>query len=218
MDYIRVWRASQRNIRYCCVSIFTESWLNEKFPDTTVQLDGLTLHRADSVALLAGKQRGGALVIYTNNSWCRDAAAVSTHCSPHVELLTVKCRLFYVPLELTAVIITAGYVPPSANVKEATAELYNTITEQQKAHPDAFFIAAGDFNQASLASVLPKFHQHVDIATRGNNTLDLVYTNIKGSYRATALPHVDKSDHLAVMLTPAYKPREKEDKPEVKNI
>lgn len=116
------------------------------------------LHRADRVASLAGKLRGGGLVVYTNRSWCQDAVVVSSHCSANIELLTVKCRPFYVPRELTAVIITAVYVPPRADVKEAMTEPYNNIS----VHLDAFFIVAGDFNQARLTSALPKLHQHVN--------------------------------------------------------
>lgn len=66
-------------------------------------------------------------------------------------------------------------------------ELYNAISQLQTAHPDAFFIVAGDFNKASLKSVLPQFHQHVKYATRGNNTLDLLYTNIKNALIAAPL-------------------------------
>lgn len=62
------------------------------------------------------------------------------------------------------------------------------------------------------------FYQHVNIATRGENTLDLLYTNIKDSYRASSLPNVGSADHLAVLLTPAYKPRAKQNKPEIKEI
>lgn len=134
---------------------------------------------------------------------------VSTLCSSHVELLTLKCRPFYLPRELTAIIIVAVYVPPSTNMN---------ISVQQMAHPDAFFIVAGDFNQAILKSVLPKFYKHVNFATRGKNTLDLVYTNIKNSYRAAALPHIGSSNHLAVILTPAYRPRVKQEKPVVREV
>ena len=218
LDYIRLWRAFLRSVRDCCVSIFTETWLNHNITDAAIQLEGLTLHRADRVASLAGKVRGGGLAVYINKSWCQDIAVVSTHCSPHAELMTVKCRPFYMPRELTAVIITAVYVPPSANVKMAMAELYNNISEQQLVHPDALFITAGDFNQASLKSVLPKFYQHVNIATRGMNTLDLVYTNVKNAYKAAPLPHVGNSDHNAVMLIPAYRPRVKRDRPVVREV
>lgn len=114
MDYIRLWRASQRGVRDCCVYVFTETWLNNNIMDSAMQLQGLTMHRADRVASLTGKERGGGLAVYVNNLWCQDSVTVSVHCSPHIELLTVKCRPFYLPRELTAVIITAVYVPPSA--------------------------------------------------------------------------------------------------------
>ncbi|XP_034081183.1 uncharacterized protein LOC117552071 [Gymnodraco acuticeps] len=63
---------------------------------------------------------------------------------------------------------------------------------------------AGDFNHANLKVVLPRLYQHVKYATRGDNTLDKVYTNIKGGYRAKA--HLGQSDHVSLLLIPAYSP------------
>ncbi|KAK3511590.1 hypothetical protein QTP70_011216 [Hemibagrus guttatus] len=110
------------------------------------------------------------------------------------------------------------YNSPSANAKEALCELYGAINELQNAHPDGLFIIAGDFNHANLKSVLPKFHQHVDFATRGMNTLDLVYTNIPGAYRAEPRPHLGYSDHISVMLIPAYRPLVRRSKPVLKQV
>lgn len=109
----------------------------------------------------------------------------------------------------------AVYVAPSAHVTEAMEVLHDITGTQQTAHPDAFFIAAGDNNQASLKTVLPKFHQHVNFA---NSKLDLVYTNIKDSHRAASLAHVGNSEHLAVLLNPRYRPRVKQAKAEIKNV
>lgn len=68
---------------------------------------------------------------------------------------------------------------------------------------------AGDFNHADLKAALPKFHQHAKCATRGDNTLDKVYSNIKLGYRARPLPHLGQSDHLSLLLIPAYAPLRK---------
>lgn len=95
------------------------------------------------------------------------------------------------------------YIPPSANASEVLCELYGATSEQQTAHPDGFFIVAGDFNHANLKTVVPKFYQHVNFATRGDSMLDLVYTNIR---KAIPRPHLGYSDHLSVMLLPAYRP------------
>ncbi|KAK0146755.1 hypothetical protein N1851_013962 [Merluccius polli] len=82
-----------------------------------------------------------------------------------------------------------------ANVSMALSLLLDIINKQQLAHPDGVFIVAGDFNQACLKTVLPKFIQHVKFATRGENTLDHVYSNIKHTGRGG-------SDHLCLSLTP----------------
>ncbi len=83
---------------------------------------------------------------------------------------------------------------------------------------NSFFIIAGDFNHANLKTVLPKFYQHVNFATRGNNTLDFVYTTVKNAYKAEPRPHLGYSDHISVMLTPAYRPLLKLAKPVQKQI
>ncbi len=130
----------------------------------------------------------------------------------------VKCRPFYLPREFTAIVIVAVYIPPCANAKDALRELYSAISEQQTNNPDGFFIIAGDFNHANLKTVLPKFYQHVNFATRGNNTLDFVYTTVKNAYKAVPRPHLRYSDHISVMLIPAYRPLLKLAKPVQKLI
>ncbi len=130
----------------------------------------------------------------------------------------VKCRPFYLPREFTAIVIAAVYIPPCANAKDALRELYSAISEQQTNNPDGFFIIAGDFNHANLKTVLPKFYQHVNFATRGNNTLDFVYTTGKNAYKAEPRPHLGYSDHISVMLIPAYRPLLKLAKPVQKLI
>ena len=67
----------------------------------------------------------------------------------------------------------------------------------------ALYVAAGDFNHVNLQVTLPMFHQHVTIATRGDNTLDKMYTNRRG---AAPCPHLGASDHISIMLVPAYCP------------
>ncbi len=125
--------------------------------------------------------------------------------------MIIKCRPFYLPRDYTAILLVAVYIPPNSNNNrsEALNYLYQHISEQQ--HPDAFLILAGDFNHADLKSVFPKIYQHVDFPTRGKNTLDFVYTTQRGAYKA--LPHLGASDHITVMLMPAYRPLVKVIKP-----
>lgn len=100
--------------------------------------------------------------------------------------------------------ITAVYIPPDTDANANTAN--SSISRQQNKYPDAVHIIAGDFNHTGLKATLPKFHQHVKCAKRGDNTLDKVYSNIKLGYRAKPFPHLSQSDHMALLLIPAFSP------------
>ena len=195
-------------VRECCLLIVSESWLRPHIPDATVELAGRTIHRHDRTRA-SGKAIGGGLCVYVLQNWCSDSRVIDTYCSPDLEAMSVQCRPFYLPREITAAIITAVYIPPDANVSMALGQLQLMVAEQQRAQPDGIHIIAGDFNKANLKTVLPKFHQHGKCATRGKNTLDHVYSNIKHAYRATPLPHLGQSDHLSLFLFPAYTPPQK---------
>ncbi|KAI5620341.1 gastrula zinc finger protein XlCGF28.1-like [Silurus asotus] len=218
LDYIRLQQATRREYRHCCVFVFTETWLSDRVPDAAIQLDGLAAFRADRNAALCGKTRGGGLCVYINTEWCKNSVLVSTYCSSLLEFIVVRCRPFYLPREFTTAIVLGVYIPPSANAKEALSVLYGTISGLQNTHPDGLFIVTGDFNHANLRTVLPKFYQNVDFATRGENTLDVVYTNIRGAYRAKPRPHLGYSDHISVMLIPAYRPLSRRSRPAQKQV
>ncbi|XP_076849711.1 uncharacterized protein LOC143497938 [Brachyhypopomus gauderio] len=221
LEHIRLQRTTRREFRDCCVLVFVESRLSDDIPDSAVQLAGLTAFRADRSAAPSGKTRdGGGVCVYINTEWCSDAVAVARHCSLLVEFLIVRCRPFYLPRELSSVLIAAVYTPPSAgpDAEETLGELYGAISDLQHKHPDGLFIIAGDFNHANLKSVLPQFHQHVDFATRGANTLDLVYTNIPSAYRAEQRSHLAFSDRMCVWLTPAYTPLARRSRPVQKQV
>lgn len=53
---------SQREVRYCNVLCFTETWLSPKIHDSTVELQGYTLHHLDRMAEATDKaKRRGVL-------------------------------------------------------------------------------------------------------------------------------------------------------------
>ncbi|KAK0150001.1 hypothetical protein N1851_009235 [Merluccius polli] len=158
-------------MRDCSVMVITETWLHSAIPDTAVQLTGCTIHRQDR-SKDSRKTMGEGLCLYVHNAWCSGSRITHSHCSPDIEVLSVMCRPFYLPRELTVVIVTAVYIPPDASVSSALAHLHCILNKQLQAHPDGIHIIAGDFNQACLRTVLPEFTQYVKCATRGQNTLD----------------------------------------------
>ncbi len=212
VDELELITSTQKTIQDCCVLVILETFLNPAIPEEAIQLTGHD-RTADS-----GKSRGGGLCVYTNNFWCTNAAITDTYCSPDLGYLSVRCRPFYLLREFTVIVNTAVYIPPDANITTTLGYLLTAISKQQRAYPDGVFIIAGDFNRASLKTVLPKFHQHVQCPTRGKNILDHVYSNIKHGYKASPLPHLGLSDHISLFLTPAYRPLINRVKPSVKTI
>ncbi|KAM9828286.1 uncharacterized protein ACBT44_021775 isoform 1-T1 [Syngnathus typhle] len=208
MDYVRLLRSTNRTVRNCCVLVFTETWLTVNIPDSAVHLERLACYRAGRAIVKGGKSRGGGICVYIRDEWCRDSVVVCKHCSPLAEFVIIKCRPFYLSREFTAILLVAVYIPPS-NIEgdriAALSELYQAVSEEQTAHPDGFTIFAGDFNHANLKSVFPRLHQHVNFPTRGDSFLDLVYSSHKGAFKAAPLPHLGLSDHITVMLLPAYR-------------
>lgn len=189
----------------CCVIVLTETWLNSNMPDSVFQLNRRIFFRSDRNQL-SGKTRGGGLCIYVNKGWCTNCSVAGRHCSEAVEYLIIKCHPHYLLREFTAVYIVAVYIAPHANASAALKELHDAVSSLQNKHAEALYVVAGDFNHVHLQDTLPMFHQHVTIATRGDSTLDRVYTNRSGTYRATARPHLGSSDHISIMLVPTYSP------------
>ncbi|KAI4901613.1 hypothetical protein NFI96_028146, partial [Prochilodus magdalenae] len=106
-----------------------------------------------------------------------------------------------------------SFIASGSAASAALSKLYDVISALETAHPDAVFIVAGDFNQCNLRTVLTKYHQHVDIPTRGKNTLDHVYSNICGGLKAARRPSFGDSDHISLFMYPVYRRRLKQSDP-----
>ncbi|KAK0136904.1 hypothetical protein N1851_026926 [Merluccius polli] len=215
LDDLRARIRYQRDIRDCNIICLTETWLTPMTPDHAIQpAEHFSVHRMDRTEE-SGKSRGGGLCLMTNNNWCdrRNVVPLTHSCSPNLELLTIKCRPFYLPREFTSIIISAVYIPPQADTVTALSELHEVLAGHQTTLRDAALIVAGDFNRANLKTVRPDLRQHITCATRGERTLDHCYSPFKDGYRAKSLPPFGKSDHAAILLIPKYKQRLKQEAP-----
>ena len=197
----------EREYRDASLMIFTETWLTEQIPDSTVAVEGFSLIRADRTEE-SGKKKGGGLAVFVSDRWCKPEHVTVKEriCNRDIELLAVSMRPYYLPREFSHAIAIATYVPPSANTSSACEILGTTLAKLQTRHPQALFLTTGDFNQAKPSSVLPTHTQYVTCPTRDNKPLDLFFANIKEAYTASALPPLGRSDHNIVHLRPVYVP------------
>ncbi|KAI5620514.1 gastrula zinc finger protein XlCGF28.1-like [Silurus asotus] len=204
LDDLRARVKFQRDIRDCNLLCFTETWLNPAVPDHAIQpAEFFSVYRMDRT-LDSGKSRGGGVCLMVNKHWCDSASIVplSRSCSPNLELLSIKCRPFYLPPEFSSVIVSAVYIPPQADTDTAVWDLHETLTLHQTQHRDAALIVVGEFNSANLKRALPNFYQHITCPTRGERTLDHCYTTLKKGYKAQSRPPFGKSDHAAIFMPP----------------
>ncbi|XP_060782741.1 probable ATP-dependent RNA helicase DDX4 [Neoarius graeffei] len=80
------------------------------------------------------------------------------------------------------------------------------------------------FNAHGTTGFNPRWNVFASSDTRrdfliwGNNTLDQVYTTLRGAYKALFLPHIGASDHITLMRMPAYRPLVKVIKPVRKQV
>ena len=78
--------------------------------------------------------------------------------------------------------------------------------------PEAASIVVGDFNRANMWNVLPKYHQHINVPTRGDQTLDHCYSHLWKSYKPLTHPAFGKVDHISIILLPTYRQQLKQEK------
>ncbi|GFR79286.1 ReO_6 protein [Elysia marginata] len=94
----------------------------------------------------------------------------------------------------------------------------NIINDQQEKSPDSVILVTGDFNHHTLEKDLTNFHQYIDCPTRGINTLDLCYGNVKKAYTCKQLAKLGESDHNMIQLIPKYRSVLKSVKPVHKTV
>ena len=72
----------------------------------------------------------------------------------------------------------------------------------ERQSPDADQLVMGDFSGCDLDTVMPHYHQYVNIPTTGQQTLDKCYSNIPYAYQAFGKAPLGMSDHDIVHLPP----------------
>ena len=205
-DELQACVSFMHEFRDVCIFALTETWLTDADPDSTLIIDGFGAPiRLDRDPRTTGKSRGGGVCLYINPRWCTNVTVRERICLPDIELLSVSVRPFYLQREFPQIFLTVVYIHPSANANAAAEVIHSVSQRLQSLSPDAPSFFLGDFNHVNCKKTLNGFKQYVTYPTRGNNTLDLCYSSIKGAYTSVAGPPLGSSDHNVVHLLPTYK-------------
>ena len=197
----------------CCLAL-TETWLDDKISDSSIEIPGFTLVRSDRTSK-SGKTRGGGVAVYIKEAWCNNITPKKQHCCPNLELLSVSLRPSYLPREFTNIVITVVYIPPSADKNLAANLVRDNISALQDEKPDSLQIILGDMNRCDLK--VNGFTQQVTCETRNDDILDMLYCNVTG-YKSSKAAPLGKSDHNMIHMTPVYKRKLKTCPPSEKSI
>ncbi len=187
-------------------------------PRRAVELEGFSAFRADRDFEAVDKLRGGGLLLFVNNCRSSDVTVIHQHCYSDIESLFILCRLFYSPSKFNSFILMCVYIPPDADVTAAVDTLAEQLSSVERSYPDSFAEVLGDFNQAHLSRVLPKYRQQITCPTRGGNILDHCYCTIRQAYPSVPHAALGNSDHHLIHLIPRYRQRLKLSKPVVRRF
>ena len=122
------------------------------------------------------------------------------------EALWADLRPIRLPRGFSNIIVGVVYQPPDANDSAMRDYLVTSLMSLEANVSNCAIILAGDFNRSLLPmvqSAVKAFHLKptVSFPTRGNNTLDQIFTNFPEFLSAPcSLPPFGLSDHLSVFM------------------
>ena len=107
--------------------------------------------------------------------------------------------------EGSSIIIRIVYHPPSSNAPATNEYLSCQLSAFESSFPNTGTVLLGDLNKLNDSGFSRHFRlkQLVNFPTRGNNTLDLILTDLKEYYSTPEkLSSFGLSDHLTILLKP----------------
>ena len=122
--------------------------------------------------------------------------------------LTIQPRRL--PREYSLIIVVGVYHPPSAPNGPMIRHLQINLETILQKHPNAGILMGGDTNHLNLRSLIDgfKLKQIVTCKTRGDNTLDVILTNMADFYKPPiAIGALGRSDHEMVLAVPITPPK-----------
>ena len=181
------------------VGFFTETWLKDSIADDPIAISGYHLFRLDR----KNKQHGG-VCLYVKNTI--ESKTLPVLYKEDYEVLWCILRPKRLPRGFSNIIAGVLYHPPGANNIAMKEHLKSSLEIIETHYPNSGIVLAGDFNQLDFKSTAKLFNLKpaINFPTRGTNTLDQIFTNLKNFYNpAESGPPFGLSDHVTITMIPA---------------
>jgi hypothetical protein len=184
------------------VVVLTETWLHDRIPDCSLQLDGYTFQRFDR----CDSRKGGGILVYSSNH----LGPVKVINYSHVE----KSEIALLHLENQRLLLMAIYHPVwgAASSHDAALDHITYILTQAICEFSCHkLIIMGDFNDLAnhFDAIMRSFQltNIVKFATRAGKTLDCIFTNIvlPSNFSVNLCAPIAKSDHACVSVSKCVK-------------
>lgn len=177
--------------------MLTETWFTVD-KECLYNLDGFCLHTCNR----ANRRSGGGVAIYARNT-------ISVKNLDKFSNRSISAYWMLMQQERQPpIIFVILYHPPGLPVKskEQTIEhIISNISKHLKKYPTAKIFITGDFNDLDtepITNILP-VEQIVNFPTRGDNKLDLIFTDIPEYIKSgcNSLPPILTNDHVAIHVS-----------------
>ena len=126
------------------------------------------------------------------------------------EVLWLKLMPKKLPRALSCIILACMYHSPGTNSAAMRDHVINRVDSMVRKHPHCGVLLTGDFNQLNdkFKKKTIKFYRYaqlVKVPTRGQSTLDKIWTNMSPVYDTPiTLSELGSSDHNMVLLRPTH--------------
>lgn len=146
--------------RQSCLICLSETWLNDRDPESAIDLEGFSVVQADR-NVKSEKSKGGGVCMFKNKQCNPSQVTIRNKlCTKDIELLAVNLRPCYLPHEVNQLCIFIVYIVPSADTEEAGKT--RQVAQAEAKFPDTAMFILGDWeNLCSLTEQLPTYHQCV---------------------------------------------------------
>ncbi len=184
------------NLDLICLS---ETWLQEHIHYNVVSVNGFNLLRLDRRTNVHG---GVCTYIKDTIQFSLLDDFLPSSC---LEVLWIKIRPNRLPRGVSSIVVGTVYHPPRADNTAMLTYLMDSLSLIETRHPNCGIILLGDFNGLNVAKLKSsvQLKQIVNFPTRGQNTLDLILTNLQDYYDTpVSRPPFGLSDHVSIEVKP----------------